>query len=376
MVHIAVFGNSKWSSLLKDLLEKEYSDLCMENGKEPIAVDVFVVLGTPASDGEITVEEFGKRYTEGELSAIVIPKENCMQHNHLLFSLLRLGINVGDIYDGIRLSEQTRNQPDAIANLIIPMLSDSYLPYLEFHVADHCNLNCKYCTHYSPLVTEPVFTDYDSFAEDLSGLKRFIRDIGVVRILGGEPLLNPELPAYIRLVRRLYPSAIITVVTNGLLLRKIDQELMECMKKEMAFFHISFYPPLKDQIGEIEKFLYKNGILFTVSPMISEFCKTQTLTPREDGEFFYQCFQATCNCLHHHKVAACYAPFTTGYFNTAFSQDLPEEEGIDLYEESLTLYDLKLRLLLPMERCRYCVNGGTSPWMSIGRHSNLEDWIS
>lgn len=58
MLHIAVFGNSKWSLLMKDILENEYSELFTQNGGEEIQVDAFVVLGAPQNDGEISLHAF------------------------------------------------------------------------------------------------------------------------------------------------------------------------------------------------------------------------------------------------------------------------------------------------------------------------------
>ncbi len=109
--------------------------------------------------------------------------------------------------------------------------------------------------------------------------------------------------------------------------------------------------------------------------MITEFNKTQTLTPQADEDFFYSCFQASCTCLHEGRVAPCYAPFTTKYFNQAFGQELPMGEGVDLYDEPLNTAMLKAQLLIPMERCRYCVSGNACPWEIVGKHSALEDWV-
>lgn len=375
MIHVAVFGSSKWSCLMKEVLKKEYSELFVKDGGDEIVVDFFVVPGEPQNSFEISVSEFGRKYAEGELSAVIIPKEYYMQQNELVLALLRAGVDVQDIYDGIRLNPQIRNQPEAVANLITPMLQDPYLPYLEYHVADHCNLNCKYCTHYSPLVPQPVYTEYEQFAADLRQLKKYIIDIGVIRILGGEPLLNPELGRFIELTRELYPASIITVVTNGMLLDRLEPSLIEAMKRNMAFFHISFYPPLKDKVQEIQKYLYEKEIPYTITPMITEFNKTQTMTPQADEDFFYRCFQASCTCLHGGKMAPCYAPFTTKYFNAAFGQELPVEEGIDLYDEALTAPVLKAELLIPMQRCSYCISGEIRPWEIVGKHSTMEDWV-
>lgn len=375
MINVAVFGNSKWSCLMKEALENEYSELLVLDGGEAVRADCFVVSGNPQNDAEISVEEFGKRYASGELTAIIIPKEYYIQQNELVLALLWAGVNVEDIYDGIRLNPQIRNQPEAMACLITPMLQDPYLPYLEYHVADHCNLNCKYCTHYSPLVQQPVYTDYERFAADLRQLRRLIADIGVIRILGGEPLLNPELHRFIELTRELYPASIITVVTNGMLADRLEASLLECMKRNMAFFHISFYPPLQERVQEIQKYLYEQGIPYTITPMITEFNKTQTLKPQSEEDFFYRCFQATCTCLHEGKAAPCYAPFTTKYFNAAFGQSLPTNEGTDLYDESLTVPVLKASLLIPMQRCSYCTGGKACPWEIVGKNSVLEDWV-
>lgn len=375
MLHIAVFGNSKWSLLMKDILEKEYSELFIEDGGEGILVDSFVVLGTPQNDGEISLQEFIKQYASGQLISIVIPKEYYIRHNNLVLALLRNGVDVNDIYSGIRLSDQLRTNPELVAALITPILSDPYLSYLEFHVADHCNLNCKYCTHYSPLVPGPVFTDYERFSSDLRQLKHYIPDIGIIRILGGEPLLNPDLGRFISLTRDLYPASIITIVTNGLLIRQMDAELIEVMKEKMAFIHISFYPPLQEKIQEIKRFLYEKQIPYTITEITTEFSKMQTLTPHSDDNFFYSCFQASCTCLQDGKLAPCYAPFTTKYFNAAFSQKLPVDEGIDLYDDTLTLTRLKTELLLPMQRCLYCVSGQPCPWEIVGKNSVLEDWV-
>lgn len=375
MLHIAVFGNSKWSLLMKDILEKEYSNLFIQDGGEALSVDALVVLGTPQNEGEISIQEFGQRYASGELISIIIPKEYYIRHNNIVMALLRTGIDINDIYEGIRLSDQVRTNPEAVASLITPTLSDPYLSYLEFHVADHCNLNCKYCTHYSPLVTEPVFSDYEQFASDLRQLKKYIPDIGIIRILGGEPLLNPDLGKFIEFTRELYPASIITIVTNGLLILQMNADLIKLMKEKMAFIHISFYPPLQDKIQEIKRFLYEKEIPYTITEMTSEFSKTQTLNPHTDEDFFYSCFQASCTCLQDGKLAPCYAPFTTKYFNEAFSKEIPTGEGIDLYDDTLTLTRLKTELLLPMQRCLYCISGNPQPWEIIGKHSVLEDWI-
>lgn len=371
---IGIYGNDKYSVLLKDIVEKEYSALSVKEGGEEITVPFFVT-ERPSGEGEISFDEFALKYKNGEFAAIIIPKENCIHHNSIILKLLRMGIDVNDIYNGARLFGDFRNHAENIPFLATPVPEDSYLSYLEYHVADHCNLNCKYCTHYSPLVKEPVFTDLKSFINDLSKLHEFIKDIGVIRILGGEPLLNPELPRFIEETRKIYPGSIIYVVTNGLLIEKCSEELFAAMRDNQAFFHISFYPPFENSKKHTEQLLVENKIPYIITEKTEYFDCTQCLEGNNNPDFFYSCFQATCTCIQDGKIAPCYAPFTTKYLNEAFSLSLPTDEGIDIYDEELTLQELKLRLLIPMERCNYCINGARHPWEVVGKHSELKDWI-
>lgn len=373
MIKLAVYGDLKWSHIMKNLLENQYSELLSQNDETILAP--YFVIDNPKADDQISVASFAEKYHNKELDAIVIPKEYYIPYNALIFQLVKYGININDIYNGMRLSDKLNYTASMVSGLITPMLSDSYLSYLEYHVADHCNLNCKYCTHYSPLVNEPVFTDFPSFCRDLEQFKIHINDVGVIRILGGEPLLNKELPDFIKYTRKLFPASIITVVTNGMLLDRIDEQLIKAMQENIAFFHISYYPPLEGRIDSVKKMLVENNIAFTITPKIDKFNKTQCLEHNNNEDFFYDCFQATCTCLHQGKVAPCYAPFTSKYFNKAYDQKLPTDEGIDIYAEALTTEELKLQLLYPLKRCGYCINGQACDWEIIGTNSKLEDWV-
>ena len=358
---------------MKGLLENQYSDFLENHSGERICVDGFWT--EDAKNGDMDYEGFAGLYSENRLSAIIIPKEYYLQYNEIIQKLIKCEINVNDIYNGMRLEEKKLYTSDNVDGLITPMLSDSYLSYLEYHVADHCNMNCKYCTHFSPLVKEPVMLSPDSVVSDLKRLKSYIDDIGVIRILGGEPLLNPDLSEFVEATRQIYPKAVITVVTNGLLLDRINRNLINTMQRCVAFFHISYYPPLKNKIDEIKKFLVDQNIAYTISPLIDEFNKTQLDGPTGNKDFFYSCFQARCNCIYDGKLAPCFAPFMTKYFNEAFEKDYPVNEGIDLYDDENTTESIKLKLLYPLERCLYCTSGRMRPWEIVGKNSKLEDWV-
>ena len=93
------------------------------------------------------------------------------------------------------------------------------LHYLETHLVDHCNLKCKGCGHFSSL-SEKRYTDVDIFKRDLMRLSGLFDNISRIRLMGGEPLLHPDVLGFVKSSRLAFPNADIWVVTNGLLLHK------------------------------------------------------------------------------------------------------------------------------------------------------------
>ena len=45
---------------------------------------------------------------------------------------------------------------------------------IDIHLVDHCNLNCRGCTHFSPLAQE-FYLDLDSYECDLTRLSKLTR---------------------------------------------------------------------------------------------------------------------------------------------------------------------------------------------------------
>jgi GTP 3',8-cyclase len=106
----------------------------------------------------------------------------------------------------------------------------------EINVAEHCNLSCRSCSHLSPVVPK-AFVDPAEVLTDLTALARHYR-VDVVRLLGGEPLLHPDLLAVIAAVRGSGVGERVCVVTNGLLLLRMDPAFWRAVDR----VDISLYP--------------------------------------------------------------------------------------------------------------------------------------
>ena len=107
---------------------------------------------------------------------------------------------------------------------------------LEAHVVDHCNLTCAECCSLSPHLpawqVEPA-----ALARDLAHATRILAP-RVFKLVGGEPLLHPQLVELVEIVRTSRIAPRISITTNGLLLERMPDALWEAIDA----LTISLYP--------------------------------------------------------------------------------------------------------------------------------------
>jgi GTP 3',8-cyclase len=87
---------------------------------------------------------------------------------------------------------------------------------LEYSISYHCNLRCAGCSHLSPFMAKQ-FPSLESFSSDIHTLSRALHT-AEFRLLGGEPLLNPEIDSFISIAKESGIADKVSVTTNGLLL--------------------------------------------------------------------------------------------------------------------------------------------------------------
>ena len=115
------------------------------------------------------------------------------------------------------------------------------LEKIDVHITDHCNLNCKSCTHFSPLADE-FYLDIKEYIGDIERLSELSKgDIGQIFLIGGEPLLHPQLKYFFQITRLNFPKTRIIVITNGILLNKQDNTFWEACKKSNIEIWLSQY---------------------------------------------------------------------------------------------------------------------------------------
>lgn len=106
----------------------------------------------------------------------------------------------------------------------------------EINVSYHCNLSCRSCSHLSPTFKK-FFVDSNQVFLDLSILAKYYHP-EYIKVLGGEPLLHPELIQVIDAIRSTNITERILICTNGQLLSKTPNEFWQ----KITEIEISIYP--------------------------------------------------------------------------------------------------------------------------------------
>jgi len=238
---------------------------------------------------------------------------------------------------------------------------------LEFHVAEHCNMNCNHCFHFSSLVKEKSFPSLEQFKKDIARLGEIFDNIRTIRLMGGEPLLNDELPQFIYETRKVFPKAKINVLSNGLLYKKLDGELLTAFITCNASIHVSLYKPMIHKKDEMARHFTDKGVKHWISNPILRFAKYINVEGTSDPKkVVRQCPASRCTFLSNGHIARCPLPFNIKYFNKRFNHAISmDNELIDIHKLEIDGFALKKRLAQPMESCRYCTKLEWVDWNQI-----------
>ena len=301
--------------------------------------------------------------------AVLIAVENSYSVGDIFFQLHEMGINQ-NIFAVKADKWKKRLKIKSIRDECIwggDFSRKAVITKLEFHVCDHCNLNCVGCTHFAPIYQES-FASLDEFARDM---KRLSEDFYILRLrlMGGEPLLNPDLPEYIDLARNFFPHSHLAIVTNGLLLPRTDQRVFDSIKKNDAFVQISLYPPTYAMREKIKATLEAQKIDFSFGSglvqaneegIIKEFHQCFTGVKEGRGrEAAKRCLGSSCHFLRHGKISKCALPLLAEDINAYFGRNLEvlPEDYVDIYDKEIDPWEKVRRLKEATPFCDYCGDG-------------------
>lgn len=231
---------------------------------------------------------------------------------------------------------------------------------LEFVVTDHCNLNCRGCTHYSPLADEE-FVDSEL-------LERSIRHLGhtcgmqtdSVYIIGGEPLLYPGLRNAMRAMAEAFPTSRKYIFTNGLAVRAMSDDFYREMVASDFTMAMTRYPVSYDYDAAIAWCRSKgaNVEVFADRSAPNTFFRFP-LDPnkRQNGHIsHFKCYNIGCTSVIGDKIYPCSISGCVAHLNKAFGTRFEHTEGdwLNVFDvRSAT--EIKHLISRPVPFCSYCI---------------------
>lgn len=248
---------------------------------------------------------------------------------------------------------------------------DSILPQVEMHIIDSCNLNCRGCSHFSPIFPGNL-PDLNLRLGDVKKLKEKVSCVLRFYILGGEPFLNPEIGSYVSNIRKIFPYTQLYIVTNGLLIEHVSREILQRIKDNHVWISISEYEPTHDRIDKICHILNEHGIMYEIRGALrkEKFCLPLSLS--QNSRYPRTCISNRCVTIWNGKIARCPQLMYIAYFNSYFHTHLPEDGVMDL-ENCAKGQELLCMLQEEVLLCRHCVKNEIE-WSRCGKPVRLEDF--
>jgi hypothetical protein len=264
---------------------------------------------------------------------------------------------------------------------------------IEYCLVEHCNLSCYGCDHASPLLRS-VFAELETFRADLAALGRNLA-VDDLYLIGGEPLLHPQLADFVDEGRRSGIAGGVTIVTNGTLLHTLAERVWA----SIAGLDLTVYPGvrLRMSIEEVTAACKAHGVRLRVrSP--SHFRTTLLNRRIDDGPLVQRIFDA-CRIAHDY---GCHAVYQGKYYKCSVAPYMPqrlrrlgqtmdgwERDGVEIDpspegREALARY---LADSTPLASCAYCLGtcgrevahhqtnaAGRAAWLAES-HADLDSLI-
>ena len=281
------------------------------------------------------------------------------------------------------LKDSGVREGDIITEFRAHLYEQPYLAYFELNIVDHCNISCLGCSHFSPIAEERCWPA-DTIKHDLRRMSELTAQrVDEIHILGGEPLLHPDLCEILRQARLVFPHSVLSVITNGVLLVKQDGNFWRVCRENDITLEVTKYPMPVDY-DKIARTAEEKNVAFKFHSYTGKAQKTLYKMPmdtsgRQDPAVsFSGCTLANrWTAVMDGKMYTCQVAPNAYHFNKRFNAGMELEAGdyIDIHDAG-NIGEVLSFLSTPKPFCRYCRIDGIEnnlPWQPSKKE--MSEWV-
>ncbi|HYE12000.1 MAG TPA: radical SAM protein [Patescibacteria group bacterium] len=238
---------------------------------------------------------------------------------------------------------------------------------IELSVTERCNLRCKDCANGMQYYKRPVHYEKETMINAFKRIADAADIVELVRIMGGEPFLHPELHSILDELSKIHNVNQIEIITNGTILP--DSETIKIISKCNAIVYVSNYGELSVEKEEIRKVCEESNISCILDSKNNGWddfgafeCKGRTLA--ENEIVFQECIaNKNYNTLRSGKYYHC--PRSAHGANLGV---IPEDnsDSINILTSSMSTAELRTRLkeficnVKNIAACDFCNSTGSA----------------
>lgn len=259
----------------------------------------------------------------------------------------------------------------------------TFVRNIELNVVNHCDLDCRYCAHFSCVAPEYV-VPLETLEHDVCALSKILGDsLGTLKVIGGEPLLHPHLEKIFVFARKYFPISQIWLVTNGVRLLSQAESFWQTCKEQNITIVVTKYP-VNLKFDKMEELALAYGIPFRFTNGRGV-VKTMYKFPIDvEGNCdpkvsFDHCHLGeNCPMVMEGKFYPCPVVANIAIFNEKFQQNVPvtQDDFIDL-ESNPSLEEITAFRSKPFPFCKHCnITGIVTDLKWERTKGNMEDWLA
>lgn len=248
---------------------------------------------------------------------------------------------------------------------------------LEIFLTQHCNLSCQGCSASSPFAKEQ-FASLNDFEISLQKLRSVLRPDRVT-LLGGEPLLHPQIEDFIKIARDARMFNKIMVTTNGLQLKKASSSFWNSVDG----IEISLYPANQRFILENSSHFLemaqntKTELIFYPKSTFNHILFSSKVPAELIAPIFKKCYYKNfTHALHKSRIYRCAPSVFNHNYLSHFTdyQDYSSEQDYFEIEESKNLIEDLNRFLnspVPLRACSFCAGSSGTEFGNLQIKRNV-----